>query len=123
MSSTEERTNELLFTYGTLQLEAVQRETFGRTLKGMRDVLVGYRVAMIEIQDPDFIAKNGPSPQRTLEHTGRDSDVVEGTVLELTKAELEQADTYEPAEYKRNLVRLKSGTKAWVYLVDPESDR
>ena len=123
MSSTEERTNELLFTYGTLQLEAVQRDTFGRAFKDMRDVLVGYRVAMIEIQDPDFIAKNGPSPQRTLEHTGRDSDVVEGTVLELTKRELEQADSYEPTEYKRKLVQLRSGVNAWVYLVDHSSDR
>ena len=116
--SHEDQTTELLFSYGTLQLEAVQLDTFGRTFNGRHNVLAGYRIAMVEIQDPDFVAKNGSAPQRNLEYTGHDSDVVEGTVLELTKSELEQADTYEPVEYERKLVQLNSGTEAWVYLRD-----
>jgi gamma-glutamylcyclotransferase (GGCT)/AIG2-like uncharacterized protein YtfP len=111
---------ELLFSYGTLRLEDVQRATFGRSLNGHQDALVGYRLMSVQIQDQAFIVKNGDGPQNNLEYTGNNSDVVEGTVLEITKEELELADTYEPAEYKRNLVRLKSGVRAWVYLTNSE---
>jgi len=109
-----------LFSYGTLQSAAVQRANFGRTLNSKADALVGYRVVTVQIHDQDFIAKNGAGPQNNLEYTGNASDIVEGAVLEITKAELEQADTYEPAEYKRKLVRLKSGVSAWVYLTNSE---
>jgi hypothetical protein len=37
-------TTEKLFSYGTLQYEAVQLDTFGRTLLGQKDVLLGYRL-------------------------------------------------------------------------------
>ena len=30
--------------------------------------------------------------------------------------EIEQADAYEPTDYKRVLAQLRSGLKAWVYL-------
>ena len=111
---------ELLFSYGTLRFEDVQRETFGRLLNAGPDALVGYRVVTVQIHDQDFIAKNGDGPQRNLEYTGNKSDVVEGTILEITKVELELADTYEPAEYKRKLVQLKSGVSAWVYVTNSE---
>lgn len=114
--NSEDLKTEHLFSYGTLQLEAVQLATFGRTLSGRHDSLRGYRITMIDIRDQDFVAKNGPEQQRNLEYTGAASDIVEGTVLELTKQELEQADGYEPAEYKRQLVQLNSGMSAWVYI-------
>ena len=41
---------ELLFTYGTLQLEEVQLQTFGRKLEGKPDALVGYRLVMTKIR-------------------------------------------------------------------------
>ena len=112
----EEQTTELLFSYGTLQHEAVQLDTFGRRLKGTPDTLSGYRIEMIEIRDEDFVAKNGSAPQRNLKYTGSTLDTVEGTALELTREELDQADNYEPAEYKRKLVQLTSNVNAWVYL-------
>lgn len=111
---------ELLFSYGTLRLEQVQLATFGRTLNFKPDALVSYRVVSVQIHDQDFIAKNGAGPQRSLEYSGLSSDIVEGVALELTKDELELADGYEPAEYKRNLVQLKSGVSAWVYLSSSE---
>ena len=40
---------ENLFSYGTLQSEAVQLATFGRRLEGKADRLIGYRVSMIPI--------------------------------------------------------------------------
>jgi hypothetical protein len=107
---------ENLFSYGTLQTDKVQRALFGRKLEGKPDVLPEYRLVMIEIQQQDFVIESGTAYHRNLEFTGNDSDFVEGTVLSLSKTELEQADAYEPTSYKRVQVRLKSGSSAWVYL-------
>lgn len=109
-------TTENLFSYGTLQLEEVQLATFGRRLEGKPDVLVGYRLRMIEIQDRDFVKKSGTAHHRNIQFTGITSDFVDGTVFKVAMKELEQADAYEPAGYKRVPVKLKSGLNAWVYL-------
>jgi hypothetical protein len=42
----------LLFSYGTLQDQAVQLSTFGRELKGRLDNLPGYKQNLVEITDP-----------------------------------------------------------------------
>ncbi|HKY44784.1 MAG TPA: gamma-glutamylcyclotransferase family protein [Pyrinomonadaceae bacterium] len=107
---------ENLFTYGTLQIEEVQLATFGRRLEGHADALPGYALKTIEIQDQDFVAKSGTAIHRNLQFTGDSSDFVEGTVYSVTQQELEQTDAYEPDGYKRVLVQLRSGAKAWVYL-------
>ena len=114
--SLAEKASEHLFAYGTLQTEAVQLATFGRRLEGKPDALVGYSLTMIQVQDQDFVATSGTAQHRNLQFTGSASDFVEGTVFTVTKQELEQADAYEPAEYKRVLVQLRSGTNAWLYL-------
>ena len=106
---------ERLFSYGTLQTEAVQLSTFGRRLSGSPDALVGYRWRMIKIEDQDFVATSGAEFHRNLEFTGSASDFVEGTVFSVTQQELEQADAYEPDGYKRVQTQLRSGTEAWVY--------
>lgn len=111
-----EEETENLFSYGTLQKEEVQFSTFGRRLEGRPDVLVGYRLRMIEIQDRDFVAASGTAQHRNLELTGLESDNVEGTVFKVTGKELERSDAYEPDGYKRVAVQLKSGLSAWVYL-------
>ena len=41
----------LLFSYGTLQKEEVQRATFGRPLQGRVDVLVGFELSLVKIED------------------------------------------------------------------------
>ena len=105
-----------LFSYGTLQQEAVQVDTFGRKLTGTADRLVGYRLRMIRVEDEDFVAKSGSADHRNLQFTGDASDYVDGTVFALTSTELEQADAYEPDGYERQLVQLNSGTRAWIYL-------
>ena len=107
---------ENLFTYGTLQKEEVQLATFGRRLEGHADALPGYALKSIEILDEDFVAKSGTAIHRNLQFTGDSSDFVEGTVYSVSLQELEQADAYEPDGYKRVLVQLRSGAKAWVYL-------
>jgi hypothetical protein len=110
----EER-SENLFTYGTLRNEPVQLSIFGRRLEGGPGALVGYRLVNIEVQDQSFVAHSG-AVQRNLQHTGNVGDVVEGFVFTVTEKELERSDAYEPAEYQRVQVRLKSGLDAWVYL-------
>ncbi|HET6889772.1 MAG TPA: gamma-glutamylcyclotransferase family protein [Pyrinomonadaceae bacterium] len=114
--SLQERETENLFTYGTLRVEEVQLSTFGRRLEGSPDVLPGYRLVMIRIEDQDFVVKSGTADHRNIQFTGSPSDFVEGIVFKVTKNELEQSDAYEPVGYERVLVRLKSGVDAWVYL-------
>jgi hypothetical protein len=110
----EER--EFLFSYGTLQTEAVQLATFGRRLNAHPDVLAGYKLVMIEIHDQDFAASSGTAHHRTIHFTGNKSDMVQGAVLSLTKEDLVLADSYEPAGYTRIQVQLRSGSTAWVYI-------
>ena len=106
---------ERLFSYGTLQTQTVQLSLFGRRLEGQPDALVGYCLVTIQVQDQNFVAHSG-AMQRNLLHTGNASDVVEGSVFMLSPEELERADAYEPAEYRRIRAPLRSGLDAWVYL-------
>lgn len=108
---------ENLFSYGSLQEEAVQLATFGRLLEGKPDRLVGYAVTLIPIKDQELVARTGNTHYRNLQFTGAQSDLVEGTVFKVTTTELEQADVYEEdADYKRVRVQLSSGAETWVYL-------
>ena len=116
MSSRSQNTpTENLFAYGTLQTLEVQLSTFGRQLDGRADALLGYRLRIVRIEDEEFVAASGTANHRSLEFTGDNSDVVEGTVYKVTASELEKADAYEPAGYQRTLVQLRSELKAWVY--------
>jgi gamma-glutamylcyclotransferase (GGCT)/AIG2-like uncharacterized protein YtfP len=114
--SLEPQKTESLFSYGTLRLEDVQLDTFGRKLEGKPDVLVRYRLVMITIKDEDFVTKSGSAVHRNVQFTGNASDFVEGIVFSVTREELERSDAYEPEGYERVLVQLKSGANAWVYL-------
>jgi gamma-glutamylcyclotransferase (GGCT)/AIG2-like uncharacterized protein YtfP len=118
MSDPDNGATQFLFSYGTLQDEAVQLATFGRELAGEPDALSGYRLTFIPIEDERF-KTHGETHHRNLQFTGKDEEVVEGSVLKLTERELEDADKYEPAYYRRVLVRLRSGLNAWVYLSSP----
>ena len=107
---------ECLFSYGTLQDEAVQLTTFGRRLAGEPDTLLGYRQTLLEIRDPNLIPELGEY-HINVQWTGCDSNNVAGIRFEVSRKELEQADVYEAdADYKRVSVQLKSGTNAWVYV-------
>ena len=105
----------LLFSYGTLQQEAVQLSMFGRLLRGTPDELVGFEQSLLEIEDPEFVATSGKSHHAIVTFSGRAADRVRGTVLEVTEGELAQADEYEPPAYTRIRATLGSGKEAWVY--------
>lgn len=108
--------NEFLFSYGTLQKKRVQLDLFGRVLQEMKDTLECYKTVSIEIKDEKFLANGEDKLQRTLIRTSDNNDRVGGTVLELSSEELAKADQYEPDNYKRIKVTLRSGKEAWIYL-------
>lgn len=114
MSDLNER-SERLFSYGTLQQENVQLATFGRLLGGVADALVGFKQELVEITDPDVLAKSG-ARFHPIVTCGNDSDRVAGTVFEVTAAELDAADAYEVSDYERIETQLASGLRAWVYV-------
>lgn len=107
---------ENLFSYGTLRYENVQLTTFGRKLTGHADSLPGYYLEKVQITDPDVIAKSGEDVHSIIHFSGNSEDQIPGVVFQISKAELEQADKYEVADYKRVQVKLLSGTSAWVYV-------
>lgn len=105
-----------LFSYGTLQLESVQRAQFGRLLEGAADALVGFRREMVEITDPDVLAKSGERFHPIVIRSNDQADRVPGMVFEITPHELAQADAYEVDDYERIEAELASGLMAWVYV-------
>jgi gamma-glutamylcyclotransferase (GGCT)/AIG2-like uncharacterized protein YtfP len=112
----DEMYSELLFSYGTLQLEAVQMATFGRQLAGTSDVVRGFEVVPLKIEDQAVVAISGKAYHTMARFTGCASDVVAGTVFAVTPEEINDADQYEVAAVKRVAVVLQSGVRAWVYV-------
>jgi hypothetical protein len=107
---------ELLFSYGTLQLESVQISTFGRALTGTPDALPEYKQGLLAITDPAVAAALGKTHYAIAQYTGNPSDAVPGMVLVITPDELQKADDYEIPEYRRVAVVLRSGRRAWAYV-------
>ncbi len=106
----------LLFSYGTLQQEDVQRATFGRLLSGKADELVGYEQSMVRIDDDAVVAASGKTHHPIVRPSGRPDSRVPGTVFEITDDELAHADRYEVDAYRRVAAALASGRTAWVYV-------
>ncbi len=113
--------DQALFSYGTLQLPAVQSAQFGRLLDGQKDSLTGYAMGQVRIQDGDVVMVSGAEYHPAIFPTGNADDVVEGSVFWLTADELAAADEYEVDDYVRVRVTLSSGIEAWTYVgVSPE---
>lgn len=107
---------EHLFSYGTLQQPAVQIETFGETILGQPDALVGFTKTMIEITDPDVLVLSGERFHPIVTKTQDPKDEVSGTVFALTAEQLAKADAYEVDDYERVKVTMASGKSAWLYV-------
>ncbi len=104
-----------LFSYGTLQLPAVQLANFGRVLEGTPDALPGYRLKTVRIAVAAVVGLSG-SDEHLIVSPGEPEDSVPGVVLTITEAELAEADAYETDDYRRTEARLASGATAWVYV-------
>ena len=106
----------LLFSYGTLQDKSVQIATFGRELVGRKDALPGFTRVLLPITHGESTAR-GEAHHANAEPSPNPEDAVHGTVFEVTEQELAATDRYEePASYRRMLVTLRSGDRAWVYV-------
>lgn len=105
-----------LFSYGTLQLPAVQQANYGRLLHGISDRLHGYTLRPLTIVDEVVVALSGASVHQIAVPTGNPDDVVTGTLFRISSAEIEATDAYEVAAYQRVEVRLASGADAFVYV-------
>ncbi|WPR70260.1 gamma-glutamylcyclotransferase family protein [Flavobacterium sp. NG2] len=101
-----------LFAYGTLKDIDTQQTIFGRILKGEHDVLKGFTVSEIKIEEEFGIAK-----YPILEESENPTDVVSGMLFEITEEDIHLADTYEGLHYRRIEVKLESGEVAWAYIV------
>lgn len=112
----------LLFSYGTLQLEKVQLENYGRILYGERDQLPGYRLELLKITSKEVLLKSGKEIHPIAVRSKNDLDLVEGVLFEITEEELIQTDKYEVSQYQRILTTFKSGKKAWVYVFKNEAE-
>lgn len=106
-----------IFSYGTLQQDDVQLSTFGRRLQGERDDLPAFEPSAVKIEDAGLAAALGRTHHANATYNGRGDSRVNGTVFEITDAELAAADAFEQvAAYKRIYVTLASGRKAWAYV-------
>lgn len=106
----------LLFGYGTLRHPEVQRGTFGRLVDTDDDFLPGYTVDYVEIEDIRVVDLSGVAVHPAVRPTGNPLDKVAGVVLRITEDELDAADEYEAALYRRVSAVLASGRTAWVYV-------
>jgi predicted enzyme related to lactoylglutathione lyase len=116
VTAVSEVPTELLFSYGTLQLDAVQMATFGRQLAGTSDALERFELVPLTIADESVVAISGKAVHTMAKFTGRTADVISGTVFRVSPDELRNADRYEVAAVKRVALVLQSGVTAWVYV-------
>ena len=105
-----------LFSYGTLQLREVQLATYGRSLEGTADALIGYRVEVLPDRDPDAVRISGTKTHMVVRETGNRNDRVTGVIFLLTVDELKATDRYEGSDYARAELVLESGRRAFVYV-------
>jgi len=105
MRPADPRTNVLLFAYGTLLDERVQRRLLGRAVSGTPDRLEGYRKSVL--------TQDGQSYPVALADKGK---AITGRALKIAESDLEILDDYEGPEYRRIRARLASGCECWVYV-------
>jgi len=108
---------ELLFSYADMRDPQLQQDMFGRVLPAEPDTLPGYAADYVEIDDIRFSDRTGRIVHPQLRRTGNPRDKIVGAVLRLTVTELEAADEFQMAMFRRARVTLGSGREAWVYLI------
>jgi gamma-glutamylcyclotransferase (GGCT)/AIG2-like uncharacterized protein YtfP len=106
----------LLFSYGTLQLEKVQIESFGRLLKGNPDRLYQYKLENLMITDATVLEKSQASVHPIAVKSNCAEDFIDGKIFEISEDELKKADDYEVEDYMRVLETFESGLSAWIYV-------
>lgn len=105
-----------LFSYGTLQLDTVQLENYGRLLNGEKASLKQYKLDKLKITDAKVLKASGKEFHPIALKTNNVNDSIEGTIFKITEKELIETDKYEVSDYKRILETFSTGKKAWIYV-------
>ncbi|SIT70540.1 gamma-glutamylcyclotransferase family protein [Microbacterium sp. RU33B] len=108
--------DQLVFSYGALQLAELQRAILGRIFSAEDDMLPGFTLDYADMADPRFGELTGTSQHPVLRRTGDPRDKIIGKVYRFTEDELDAADQFEVLMFRREQVTLASGRTAWVYL-------
>lgn len=107
-----------LFSYGTLQQDAIQTQVFGRLLQGEPDVLSGYTLGKMPISDPETIQQIGKNYYPIALKSAAANSRIEGVIFEISASELAAVDSYEGNGYQRIMATFASGRQAWVYVAN-----
>ena len=107
---------EWLFSYGTLQLESVQKSSFGRVLNGTPDHLCGYSIEQLKIEDKQVLEKSEQQFHPIAIPSEDPNAQVSGVLFEVTQEELQEVDKYEVSDYKRIKATFNSGKSGWIYV-------
>lgn len=77
----------------------VQIATFQRLIQGTTDLLSGFVLAQLKIDDANVVDNSGSATHPIAEHTGNAVEQIKGMVFRITAEELALADGYEVAGY------------------------
>ena len=105
---------EYLFSYGTLRNEEIQLAIFGRVVSTTPDAVPDYALRTVTLTNWKAADISGGDMQKTVEPSP--GGLILGMVLQVSEEEMRLCDDYEPVDYKRSIVPLRSGKKAWLYL-------
>ena len=95
----------------------MQLSVYGRALRGERDEILHCSRERVAVPPWHKAATSGVVHYENVVFVPDSDCRVEGTVLEITDAELAASDGYEQdADYVRVETTLASGRRAWVYV-------
>lgn len=108
----------LFFSYGVLQFDKTQIDTFGRLLNRTVDIVKGYKLDNIKIQNPEIITLMDNDFHPVAKSTNNLNDEITGTVFELSDEDMAKIETYtqEYTSLTKTEVTLGSGKKSWMYV-------
>lgn len=99
-----------LFVYGTLRLPHMRQKVINRAVVAQPDSLLGFSRQHLQVNSATYYVAD-PDP------TGQ----IDGKLItNLSSADLALLDNYETAAYQRKMLKLASGTWAWVYCRAPK---
>ncbi len=105
-----------LFAYGSLRERKVQRWLFGRAVPATPDSVHGACCRWVDDLDADLFRLTGQRGYPMLWLDANTPTCIDGERLRLSAAALQRADAYEGDAYRREVVQLRSGHRAWVYV-------
>lgn len=96
-----------VFAYGTLRDAKVRKEVIGYDTSTCPASLKGYSKESIVIDQLSY-------PVLVEDNTA--DKTIQGEIFEIDPNDLVSIDLYETTAYRRKLITLESGLKAWVYI-------